>query len=345
MTQFDFASLYGQADTSNQLVDEGVYDAVIEKAEFGRTKDGTKGQWTIAARISTGQFAAAKLTQTLTISPENPRALGIMFRHLGALGVPVPPAQPFWMLGWSEDQVAQFMTGKPCQIAVKHDEYEGTMRPKIRDWRPARPGAPTDWPRQPQQAPQQPQQGFGQLPAGYPPQGVQGPGGQVVPAAPGGYPQQPPAGYGQPPAPPQQPWGAPPPPQQPGGPAMPPWGQQAPQGAPQAPPAQNPALPPWAQPATPGQGGTAEFTTQGMSQQPAYQQPPAPPASGFGQPPAQPGYPQAPPAPPAPGYPQQPQPGYPPQGQFNGGQPQGQPQPPAQQGQPGEAPPPPPWAQ
>jgi hypothetical protein len=322
---YDFGTLYGMADNTNILYPEGNYDAVVESASWGRTKDGTKGQWTVKVRTTTGEMAGKMpLTQTITVSPsgENAgRSLGIMFRHLAALGIPVPdPANPqmvingqapFWLLGWTEDQVAQAMVGRPVTISLKHDEYDGVTRNKIRDWRPPRPGAPTDWPRE-----QQPQPPYGAQP-GYPPQ----PG---YPQAPQGYPQQPA------PQAPQQ-WQ---PPQQP---AQPPWQQPAyPQaGAPLQPPAQAqppvPGAPPWAQPQQPGQPGTGQFTAEGMAQpQPPAQQPPAAPQPPWAQ-----------------QQPQQPQQGAP-QPPWAAQQPpaNGQPQYPAQQPQgPGEQPEKPPWAQ
>lgn len=322
MAEYDFGQLYGQADNSNLLYPEGWADGVIEDAEYGKSKDGTKGQWQITARVTTGEHAGkVPVKTTITISHDNPQALGIMFRDLAGLGIPVPDPQnpqvivngtaPFWQMGWSEAQVAQAMKGRPVLMNIKHDEYDGIVRNKIKGFRTARPGAPADWPRQ---QPQQP--GYQQQ---QPPQG---------------YPQ---AGYGQPPA---DPWAAqlqqpqqPYPGFQPGPAPQQPWngGQQAPQpgpayqGAPAA-PAQGqqpagypagPAAPPWAgQPAQPGAGSFSEFTQQGQSYQP-------------GTTPWQP--PQQPTAAPQQPWAGQPQPGQNPQAQPPAG--------------PDGAPPIPPWAQ
>jgi hypothetical protein len=282
---YDFATLYGMADHSaGYLFAEGWYDAVVEESAYGRSKDGSKGQWTVKFRTTSGADAGrSPLTTTISISPkkndgtDNAVGLGIMFRHLAALGVPVPdPAdpsktlngpQPFWIMGISYDQVAASMVGRPVRIKVVHDEYDSTTRNKIRDIRPAQAGNTALAQQQPQQAQgwqpqgpsQQPQQAWGQPPAQQgPPPGWQG--------------QQAPQG------PPQ------------GGPGAPPWAQgpqQAPaaggwqQGppAPQAPQQMQgqppvPGAPPWAQPGQPGAGGTAEFTPQGQSQQPGVTQQP-----------------------------------------------------------------------
>lgn len=340
---YDFGNLYGQADNSNLLYPEGWVHAVVEDSGFGRTKDGSKGQWTVKVRTTEGELAGKMpLTQTITISADNPRALGIMFRHLAALGIPVPDpqnpqaivngTQPFWMLGWGEEQVAQAMKGRPVQVLLKHDEYEGAVRTKIRDWRAPRPGAPTDWPREQQMAPQQ---GFGQPPAGYgqPQQGIAQQWGQQPQQPAWGPPQGQPAPQTAP-----QPWGAqqpaqaapaPDPYQQATGQPQPQWGQApAPQAQQQAPggfqgqpfqgqqfpgqvtpqmpgyvpPGQPqqapiPGAPQWAQPQQPGQPGNEQFTQQGMAQgmqppQPPQQQAPVPPGWNGNGAPQQPQQPQ-----------------------------------------------------
>lgn len=335
---YDFGALYGMADHSvASPLEPGNYDAIVDEAEWGRTKDGTKGAWTIKFRTTTGDRAGYPLTMTLSINPTksdgspNPQGMGILYRQLYAMGIPMPPPigqpgeQGFWQLGWTPDYVAQVIKGRPVLIKVITDNYDDTARSKVRDIKPARPGAPT----QVQQPAQQAQQFYGQQPAGYgQPQG----GGMYQ----GGYQpdqaqQMANAAYqsvGMQPPPPQQQY----PPQ--GQVAPGPWqGQQQPQQGPppqqyqqQGPPQQQvPGVPPWAQPGggQPGQGGQAEFTQAGQSQQPWMQ--------GQGQPPAQQGYaPQGQPAPgmqgPAQGYQQGPpqpqfqQPGYPPQNGY-GGQP------------------------
>ncbi len=254
-----FQTLYGAADHSRRVLDKDNYDAIVESAEWGRTKDGTKGAWTIVFRTTAGQHAGTKLTMTLSVSPkkndgsENDQGMGIMFRQLHALGIPTgppygPPNEtPFWIL-WPQgtpQQVAQAMTGRPVLLSVKQDEYDGITRNKISDIRDPRPGAPTQV-QQPQQGQGGPQQGWG------PPQG-----------APGGY--NPSQGYGGQQGPPQGYQG-----QQ----APQPWqGQQ--QGPP---PNQGQQGPGYAQPPQQGQGGYGEFTQQGQSWQPGtvgqHNQPP-----------------------------------------------------------------------
>jgi hypothetical protein len=361
---YDFSQLYGMADHSGGLIDAGTYAAVIESSEHGRSKDGTKGQWKIKTRITdpASPYLGKQLTGDITISPENPKAVGIMFRHLGALGVAVPdpknPAMvvngpvPFWIDpnsrqplpndGTAERWAAQVMTGKPVKIRVVQNEWDGGVNNKIMDWQP-NPGGPTTWPQTQQGAPAspfqqgqgfsaagQPQQpyGYGQAAASYPPQQ---PGNYAQPGYP---PQGPPQGYPQPggqQAPP--PWQAAQQPQQPF-PGQPVPGQPgmgaAPAGAAPQYPAPGPGVAPGWQP----QGQPPPQGQLPVPGAPAWAQPPQPGQGGMGeftpggasqQPGMAPGGPQQPPAAPVPPWAQQ--------------QPQGQP------GQPQQGTPQPPWAQ
>jgi hypothetical protein len=280
---YDFGQLYGQADNSNLLYPVGKYTAVVETAEFGRSKDGTKGQWTLKVRTTQGENAGKMpLTTTITISKPEPtmspddqkkaqRALGIMFRDLAALGICVPdpknPAQlvngsvPFWINpqngqpyppdGTAERVATATMQGRPVVVNLIQDDWEGVTRNKIRGFFPPPAGAPTTWPADgQQQAPpvdfSQPQPGYGQQ--APPPQQPQ----WQPPQPQQGYPQQQAAQPWQPPQgpPPAQQYQAPAEQQPQQQPAAPPW--QAPQaqpqqGPPQQGPGQAPPLPPWAQ--------------------------------------------------------------------------------------------------
>lgn len=285
---YDFGSLYGMADHSTITpLEPGSYDAIVEEASFGKTKDGTKGAWTIKFRTTTGDRAGYPITMTMSINPTkgdgtpNPQGMGIMFRQLGAMGVPIPPDQPFWALGWTEENVAQFITGKPVQLKVINDNYDDTPRSKVRDIKPARPGAPLEV-----QKPQQANAQQGVMPGQYQQQGAAtwspvqaqqtgngwgqqqnaapaAPWQQAVAGGPGYENQQGFAGGGGGGYQPQQ------------GQAPGPWqnAQQPPQGPPQG---------------APGAGGPGEFTPGGQSQQAWQQQP------GYGQPPQGYGQPSQP---------------------------------------------------
>lgn len=305
--EYNMADLFNRADHSRGvLLDVGWYNVTIESGEWGRDRSGSKGQWTIVGRTTSGNN---KLTTTITISPDSEKAMGIMFRHLAAFGIPTPPpygapgTQGWWELGWTPQQVAQAMVGKNLDWYLVKNEYpegSGQFNNKVRDMRPAQGGA--------QQAPAGPPQPPGmQQPPGMPP------GQPPIPQPPQ---QAPPPGYG---AAPQQPFpgqGAtsatqPVPPGM--VPMMGPGGGSFTPGPATGGPGYDPNLPPYAQPAQPGQPGMGQFTPDGQAQQPgtigqqmaAPAQPPYA-APGVPQPPAQqqfqyPGQPPAPGAQPPPG--------------------------------------------
>jgi hypothetical protein len=280
---YDYDSLYQGADHSGGYINPKDYEAVIDNSEYGRTKDGTKGQWSVKFKITeAGPYQGHTISNNFSISPQkndgtdNSQGLGILFRHLRAMGVPTPPEQPFWAV-WpkpqynTEAEAAKVMVGRAVIITVADDTYNGSTRSRVRDVRPAGPG---------QQAPQQ-----AAAPQGY--------------AQPGGYQQQQaPAAWnaqqGQPAAQGPAPVSGPPAGQYQQGPpeaAAPPWGQQ--QGQPAVPQA-NPGVPPPAGqpqyqgqqqlPTTPGappyQGAPPQgqgYEQNGQQQQPQNGAPPAAP--------------------------------------------------------------------
>src|SRR5260370_42672448 len=114
MGQYNFAQLYGMADHSMQLYDKGDYDGVVENSTWGRTNDGSKGQWELKIRFSNHpQDGGKAIKTTMTVSPENDKGLGIMFRQLDALAVPYQTLA-------TEEQMAQAMNGKPILFSVGH---------------------------------------------------------------------------------------------------------------------------------------------------------------------------------------------------------------------------------
>lgn len=306
---YNFAQLYGQADLSaGSLLEKGKYVAKPETAEFGRSKDGTKGQWTVQFRTQTGVNKnpqgpgnGAKLTVTLSISPrkndgtDNSAGLGIMFKQLWALGIPVgppldPSQRPFWELGMNEQQVAQEIVrqARLVELTVTQNEWpegSGQFNNKISRIDPLE-GQPPAQPVQGQQHMGFPQQPGFQAPQ-PPQQAPQQFGGPAYGEAPG-QPQQPPQGY--PPQPFQGGPGAPGQPVQGAGPYPPAGPGQPPQGY-------NPAVPGYAQPAQPGAPGLGQFTQEGQAVQPGTN----PAQNGYPQQPAPQGQPpqgDAPPMPP-----------------------------------------------
>jgi hypothetical protein len=283
--QFDWAQLYSQADHSGGLIDEDWYPTIVTESAFAPTQGGGKWSWTVKVMLSEGKYVGRELTTNVTISPRkntgepNPKGLGMTFRQLRSLGIPVGPPvgpateQPFWAqfpvppnaspqqhyesIRAAGQYAASQMVGRPVRVKVYHDDYEGRTRSKIRDFADAKPGDPRQLPQQQQQ--QAPAMG-GYQPGPVAP-GYAQPGAQPVqqpftppyqgPVAPAPYgqagPQQWQNAAGQPAqAPPQQ--GPPADPSQPGLGQFQPPPNGAPQQPQQLPPGQGaPPQPPWAQ--------------------------------------------------------------------------------------------------
>lgn len=171
----------------------GKFPMVIAESEYGpHFKDGTKWGWKLKAQFTEGPHAGKVLSHNMAISEykddgtPNTVGMGILFRELAILGVPVgdkygdpPGTVPFFAQQGGGYAAAQIMVGKPFTAELYNDDYGA----KIKNLRPVRPGHGA--PAQPQQG-QQAQQQFS-----YPAQG-----------APQGYPQS----GGGPQAP--QPWQA-----------------------------------------------------------------------------------------------------------------------------------------
>jgi hypothetical protein len=270
----EFSQLYGQANLgAGLLYDDGDRDAVVTEASYGLSQGG-KGQWVVTVRVTTGPNAGAReLRSWLTINPTkkdgtpNPDGMGMMFNELHALGVPLPPPvgapgeQGFWDMGWTREQVAQNMVGRPVTVVISTDHTQEPARNRIK-FRPARPGAPTAWPQPGQAQPQAPAMG------GYQPGPVAQP--------PAGYQQQYPHPVGQPPAAQPGPGGAG------GGYTYP--AQEQVQSGPAAPSGGQGGMgqfaPPQQGPPQPGQMPAMPWQQNGTQQAPPPQLAQAPPAPG-----------------------------------------------------------------
>lgn len=274
------------AGTGGKVFAEGWWPATVAEASYGLTRNGDKYAWTVKFTLASGPDAGSPITTTMAISEykkdgsPNPAGIGILFRQLGSMGIPVgdkfggqPGSQPYWRMGWTGDHVAQALVGHPADIQIKTDpEYGNSKVNAIRA--PRQPGqAPGGAQQAPQPAPQQPPMapamgGYqgGPVAQGYAqpgPQGVQG--GQPVMPQPYQAQAGPPAAQpGTAEFTPGQTWN---PAQQAGPPQAAP--QQAQQGPPQQPP-WNGAGPPQ-QPAA-GQAPGQQPGMGGAPQAPPWQQ-------------------------------------------------------------------------
>lgn len=120
----DFVGAFGQADLTagGPPIAGGDYTAVIaEPVEFGTTSSGEKNMWTVKLKIDSGDAAGRGLTKRIVISPDSPKAMGMMYRQVSALtglGMPDDPqAAPHWQQG-GQYLAGLMRPGTPVDIEV-----------------------------------------------------------------------------------------------------------------------------------------------------------------------------------------------------------------------------------
>lgn len=261
----DFMSAFGQADLTagGPPIPGGRYPMVIaEPADFSPTKAGDKEQWTVKLKVDGGEHNGRQLTKRITITPDSRKAMGMMYRQVGALtGLDMPdlanpgaPQNQHWAAG-GQHLASLMQPGRPLTAEVSRkprsdDPSRETNDVEFvhpRDVATAAPPAPQTQPQAPPAQPPAPPQAPPQAQPGQPQQ-YQQPAMPYPPQQPA-QPQQPtPQQYGQWQAAQPHPGGT----QEfaPGGTIgaqAAPNGQPAPQQAPQAQPGGTLPAPPWQQ--------------------------------------------------------------------------------------------------
>jgi hypothetical protein len=280
----NWGQMYEQGEVRSggmPLEPAGRFPMVVTESEYGaHFSDGTKWGWKLKAQFTDGPHAGKTVSHNMAISEykndqtPNTVGMGILFRELAILGVPVgekygdpPGTVPFFAQQGGGHAAAQTMVGKPFSAEQYNDDYGA----KIKNLRPVRPGH-GGVPAQAQQQPayDKPGPAYGPYnqpgggPQGYPQPGgggvsgqQMGPAGAVGPTPPQPWqaaqqaqaaPQGHPGGGGEfapQGAPGQSPWGQNGAPAQGQAPAGPP-PQGPPQGQPQPGMGGAPDAPPWA---------------------------------------------------------------------------------------------------
>ena len=101
------------------------------------TAEWSDWRWLLTLRAEDNR----ELRTELRVVPDDPEAVGTLFRRLTALGVPTgynpatPYAVPFWKAGRDEREVARRMTGRRVQVTVVDDDGTCAIEGKdIPDW-------------------------------------------------------------------------------------------------------------------------------------------------------------------------------------------------------------------
>jgi hypothetical protein len=122
----------GKTGWRAQILDDPDNEALIEQAAREMSgqpvpvtvtgaewvKDDGVSEWRLTA--VTSPVIDGPLSLTVALQPYTPESMGIAFRMLYLLGVPLPPpygTESFWSMGWSEDRAAEHMTGAKVMVA------------------------------------------------------------------------------------------------------------------------------------------------------------------------------------------------------------------------------------
>ncbi len=201
MSEIDWAELVKDADLAPQNfqpIPPGDYDFKVIGVEE-KTTSSNKTMFKVKAEIQTGSYAKRLVWDNITISPENPNAMGFFFRKMGALGL----TKEFFASRPSNAAIIAGMSGRPFKGRVEIESYNGQPQNKLKAYSAASqsavsPGYPAPQGAAPV-APPAPPQGYAPSQPPAAPPAVAAP--QYAPQAPAqGYPATPPA----PPAAPQQ---------------------------------------------------------------------------------------------------------------------------------------------
>lgn len=102
-------------------VPTGTYDVAVAKADVAKFKNGTKEGWKIQFAIDGGPEGGRRVFTNLVISPESPKAVGMLLRQLDALNV-----RPVLDAGGTLQQVAAAMLNQKATIEITEREYTGS---------------------------------------------------------------------------------------------------------------------------------------------------------------------------------------------------------------------------
>lgn len=131
-------------------IPDGVYDFVVKKAEHKKTQNG-KDMYKIGAAVESGPYAGRYVWDNLVVSPENPKAMGMFFMKMKALGL---TAENFFNSEPTDEQVVERLSTARFRARVNSETYNGKVNNKFKDYMPAGvvAGAPAPPPSAPAQA-------------------------------------------------------------------------------------------------------------------------------------------------------------------------------------------------
>lgn len=119
------------------LLPDGSYNVVVEKAQATTASTG-KPMLKVTLVVTDGPSKGRKLFTNHVLATDNPNALAMFFRNMGAYGLD----KAFWNApGASLDGAAAIMVGRPVTADVGHKVYQGEDRNEVKGVKPPAAGA------------------------------------------------------------------------------------------------------------------------------------------------------------------------------------------------------------
>lgn len=105
------------------------YDMEVVRAEAKQTSNG-KVMFALRCKVTSGPYQNRLVFSNLTVSPENPTALGIFFRQMAAIGI----SKEFFTNNPSDSQVAEALKGRAFRGQVAIRTWQGQERNEIKSY-------------------------------------------------------------------------------------------------------------------------------------------------------------------------------------------------------------------
>jgi hypothetical protein len=135
MTSLNWGDLINEAgDVGYEPLPDGDYDLKVVEASAKVTQTG-KTMFAIKAQVTTGAHAKRLVWDNLVVTTDNPNALAIFFRKMGALGL----GRDFFSTSPSNAQIEQALVDRTFRGQVGSRTWQGQKKNEIKAYYSANP--------------------------------------------------------------------------------------------------------------------------------------------------------------------------------------------------------------
>ncbi len=128
MSSLNWADLINEAgDVGYEPLPDGDYDLTVVEASAKVTQTG-KTMFALKAQVLTGAHAKRLVWDNLVVSTDNPNALAIFFRKMGALGL----GREFFAASPSNAQIEQAIVGRQFRAQIGSRTWQGQKKNEIK---------------------------------------------------------------------------------------------------------------------------------------------------------------------------------------------------------------------